>query len=231
MSYLGLGGGLVRTNRINRKFLRLWLVQRTDREQKQRFSTSYPEPQSLKQMTSVVTGQNTWSISFSIRTNPASQSMSHLLWIPQSAHLQGAFLLTFAGRSMSEDRSIFTWKHRECLLFQRQRTKNWTFMYQHRIQPTCRWGPVSPHPPPPTSQVPSWPSASTSCRHLQNLESKYYTSAEQLRPWNHFLCFLVLLSKWKDSQPFSILKWTFIGFMLKWAVIGWECNYFCTWFS
>ena len=48
----------------------------------------------------------------------------------------------------------------------------------------------------PTSQFPHGLQPHNGCHFTcRILESKYYTSAEQLRPWNHFLCFPVLLSK------------------------------------
>lgn len=57
VAWVGRGAGREQQNK--QKIPKTLISQGQNEEQKQRFSTSYPEPQSVKQMTSVVTGQNT----------------------------------------------------------------------------------------------------------------------------------------------------------------------------
>ena len=147
-------GREVGSNSINRRRTpKILMSQGQSEEQNHTLSPSYPLCGLWNRLPSGAPGQMPDPSVPQSGQIHAGRLMSCLLlnsstWqFPTSIHLQEFPCACLSQeRSALEDRSIFTWKHKECLLFQREGTKNWTFMCQRRIQPTCRWGPGPPSP-------------------------------------------------------------------------------------
>lgn len=205
MCCLGLGAGRVGCNRINRKFLRLWLV-------KDRMKNKSRDFQLLIQSRSL---WNRWpqlsqdkTPDYQFLNQDKSSQLVHVslaFEFPNQHTPSGTFLFSpLTGEVHVGGQEHFYMETQTVLVIPKTEDKELDIYVssqdpahvQVRSSISSTSSPTSQFPhrlqPPQPHNGPHF-----TCRIL---ESKYYTSAEQLRPRNQFLCFPVSSSKWKNSH-------------------------------
>lgn len=186
------GGWGVGSNRINRRKIPKTLISQGQSEEgKQTLSTCYPEPQSLKQMASVVTGQTPDpSMPWSGQIQLASARLT-CFWIPQPAYNFRHFpVLTLDRRNPCWRTGTGLHGNTASACYSKDRGRR-TGHLRVNTGSSPRAGEVQDHPQLPNCVMAFHLHSLTAGHHFtcRILESKYRTSAEQLRPQNLFWYF------------------------------------------